>query len=139
MRSEDTRVFPFTTFHTVRGGVFWYSLSFIPISESRTSVRIDLYSHKKMRSPTSSVTAERLFSKFANCVQNLETKLPSHSETPTLPTNITSASNPADIDTQREILEAIKSHAKLEKQLGTEVFPATRRPRANARFEQAEQ
>ncbi|GLA86614.1 hypothetical protein AtubIFM56815_010884 [Aspergillus tubingensis] len=139
MHSEDVRVFPFTTIHTVRGGVIWYSLSFIPLSESSTSVRIDLYSHKDMDSPTLSPTAKTLFIKLSNSIRELETQFQSLSETVALPTYITSASDPACTDTQIEILEVIKSHAKLEKQLGTEIFPATRRPRTNARFEQAEQ
>ncbi|KAI3005744.1 hypothetical protein CBS147346_4094 [Aspergillus niger] len=139
MRSDETRIFPFTTFHTVHGGVLWYSLSFIPISESSTSVRIDLYSHKDMSSPAPSAAAERLFSRLTKRIQDLKAQFQSHSGTSTLPTYITSASDPADTDAQSEILEAVKSHAKLEKQLGTEVFPATRRPRTNARFEQAEQ
>ncbi|BCS02273.1 putative iron-sulfur cluster-binding protein [Aspergillus luchuensis] len=139
MRSEDVQVFPFTTIHTLCGGVLWYSLSFIPISESITSVRIDLYTHKDMGSPAPAPPAEKLFSELSNSIRELETQFQSPSGTPTLPTYITSAPDPAGTDTQREILEAIKSHAKLEKQLGTEIFPATRRPRTNARFEQAEQ
>ncbi|GKZ68381.1 hypothetical protein AnigIFM50267_003061 [Aspergillus niger] len=139
MRSGETQVFPFTTFHTVHGGVLWYSLSFIPISESSTSVRVDLYSHKDMSSPAPSAAAESLFSRLTKQIRDLEAQFQSHSGTSTLPTYVTSASDPAGTDAQSEILEAVKSHAKLEKQLGTEVFPATRRPRTNARFEQAEQ
>ncbi|KAI2899219.1 hypothetical protein CBS11852_3420 [Aspergillus niger] len=139
MRSGETRVFPFTTFHTVHGGVLWYSLSFTPISESSTSVRVDLYSHKDMSSPAPSAAAERLFSRLTKRIRDLEVQFQSHSGASTLPTYFTSASDPAGTDAQSEILEAVKSHAKLEKQLGPEVFPATRRPRTNARFEQAEQ
>ncbi|PYH38356.1 uncharacterized protein BO87DRAFT_299297 [Aspergillus neoniger CBS 115656] len=145
MRSEDVRVFPFTTIHTVRGGVLWYSLSFIPISKSSTSVRIDLYTHKAMGSPTPSPTAERLFNKLSNSIRELETQFESLSETvayviPTQPNpSFKHQSYQQRPDTQLKILEAIKSHAKVEKQLGTEIFPATRRPRTNARFEQAEQ
>ncbi|GLB20043.1 hypothetical protein AtubIFM61612_009970 [Aspergillus tubingensis] len=84
-----------------------------------------------MGSPTPSPTAEGLFSKLSNSIRELETQFQSLSETV--------ASYQQRPDTQREILEAIKSHVKLEKQLGTEIFPATRRPRTNARFEQAEQ
>ncbi|RDK37430.1 hypothetical protein M752DRAFT_287098 [Aspergillus phoenicis ATCC 13157] len=144
MRSDETRIFPFTTFHTVHGGVLWYSLSFIPISESSTSVRIDLYSHKDMSSPAPSAAAERLFSRLTKRIRDLEAQFQSHSGTSTYlqPKNLLyphiSLTNNAS-DAQSEILEAVKSHAKLEKQLGTEVFPATRRPRTNARFEQAEQ
>ncbi|RAK94653.1 hypothetical protein BO79DRAFT_134018 [Aspergillus costaricaensis CBS 115574] len=144
MCSEDVRVFPFTTINTVRGGVLWYSLSFIPISESRTAVRIDLYTHKDMGSPAPAPTAETLFSKLSNSIRELETQFESLSGTPTyfqpnpVPHSSISLTNTVP-DTQREILEAIKSHAKLEKQLGTEIFPATRIPRTNARFEQAEQ
>ncbi|EHA24530.1 hypothetical protein ASPNIDRAFT_130535, partial [Aspergillus niger ATCC 1015] len=143
MRSDETRIFPFTTFHTVHGGVLWYSLSFIPISESSTSVRIDLYSHKDMSSPAPSAAAERLFSRLTKRIQDLKAQFQSHSGTSTylqpknpLYPHISLTNNASDA--QSEILEAVKSHAKLEKQLGTEVFPATRRPRTNARFEQAE-
>lgn len=40
---------------------------------------------------------------------------------------------------QRTILERLQAHVKLEKSLGAEVFPAMRKGRNNARFEQAEQ
>lgn len=41
--SEGHTVFPVTAFHTIQGTGCWYSLSFLPFSESRTAVRYDLY------------------------------------------------------------------------------------------------
>ncbi|RAL02696.1 putative iron-sulfur cluster-binding protein [Aspergillus ibericus CBS 121593] len=137
--SEDIRVFPFTTFHTLEGAAIWYSLSFVPISAQKTSVRFDLYSHRDMGGPRRSAIQDDLSSRLKTDIQVLEVEFQSYFGSPTLPAVISSASSPDVAGTQKAILDILKRHSKLEKQQGTEVFPATRNSRRNARFEQAEQ
>ena len=37
---------PITSIHTIPGTGCWYSLNFLPVSESRTAIRYDLYCNK---------------------------------------------------------------------------------------------
>ncbi|PYI10743.1 iron-sulfur cluster-binding protein [Aspergillus sclerotiicarbonarius CBS 121057] len=131
MCAEDIRVFPFATFHTIGDAALWYSLSFVPMSETRTSVRFDLYSHGERCGLRSSAMQDDLSSRLNTSIQALEIEFQSYSGNPMY------VPNPRDA--QRAILDILKSHSKLEKQTGAEVFPATRKPRRNARFERAEQ
>lgn len=39
---------------------------------------------------------------------------------------------------QRQILDSLKAHTKLEKTSGTEIYPAMRQPRPNERFAMAD-
>jgi hypothetical protein len=43
------------------------------------------------------------------------------------------------IETQKNVLDQLEAHLKLEKMQGAEVFPAIRKPRENPKFQQAEQ
>ncbi|PWY80922.1 hypothetical protein BO94DRAFT_470303 [Aspergillus sclerotioniger CBS 115572] len=141
----DIRVFPFTTFHTIEGTKSWYSLSFVPMFEKRTLVRFDLYSHGEMGGPRSPAIQEDLFTHLSNSIQTLEMEFQSYSGNalyvlqPYSQVNLWMSLPSHSRDQSGTILDILRSHARLEKQRGAEVFPATRKPRRNARFEQAEQ
>jgi hypothetical protein len=40
---QHLHLFPMSSFHTIKGTRAWYTLSFVPISAKKTSVRYDLY------------------------------------------------------------------------------------------------
>lgn len=43
-KSEDASVFPNSSFHGIRDTALVYSLSIVPVSEEKTSIRYDLFS-----------------------------------------------------------------------------------------------
>ncbi|PYH94266.1 iron-sulfur cluster-binding protein [Aspergillus ellipticus CBS 707.79] len=137
--SDDIRVSPFTTIHTVKNTVYWYSLSFIPISERRTSIRFDLYCSKDSGNLDSFTIPKRLIDLLTKRTLALEVEYKSFTDDSGFAAITIPTLDPNTEVAQKEILDLLKSHTKLERQQGTEVFPATRKPRKNARFEQAEQ
>ncbi|PWY72315.1 iron-sulfur cluster-binding protein [Aspergillus heteromorphus CBS 117.55] len=135
---EDIIVFPFTTIHTLKRTTYWYSLSFIPISEKRTSIRFDLHCTRDSSSPNHLIILEGLIGLVNKSSRALEAEYQSYTDDSKSATAV-SAFDTSTENTQKEILGLLQAHAKLEKQQGTEVFPAMRQPRQNARYEQAEQ
>ncbi|KAL5047751.1 hypothetical protein BDW71DRAFT_206119 [Aspergillus fruticulosus] len=123
------------------------SLSILPQSERTTSVQYDLYSYGQRginKRELSSLLAD-LESKIRNLISGLESAYQIHS--PVSGRDSTSASTSSSIvldldhqssSTQTHILALLKDHAKLEKSLGEEIYPAKRKPRVNARYELAE-
>ncbi|KAF5866288.1 hypothetical protein ETB97_000252 [Aspergillus alliaceus] len=126
---------PFTSFHLIRGTGWWCALSFLPISEQKTAVRYDLYCSKN-ESSRSQEAAAKLVDILREKIRELEAMYAENQEI--------SASGPSSLhsnvlDTQKNILNRLEDHVKLEKAQGTEIFPAMRKPRENPKFQQAEQ
>lgn len=69
--SEDYRVFPITSVHTIQGTGCWYSLHVLPVSESRTAIRYDLFCNKT--TSASSAASGVLGHLVAGRIRELET------------------------------------------------------------------
>ncbi|KAL3432792.1 Rieske [2Fe-2S] iron-sulfur domain-containing protein [Aspergillus tetrazonus] len=123
------------------------SLSILPLSERTTSVRYDLYSHSQGKSNARELSSllGSLESKIKNLITGLERAYQNHSSVSTRDSTPASTSGHKLLDfylesasTQTRILTHLKDHAKLERSLGEEIYPAKREPRVNSRYEQAE-
>ncbi|PYH82251.1 iron-sulfur cluster-binding protein, partial [Aspergillus uvarum CBS 121591] len=134
---ESISVFPITTVKTIERTAYWFTLTCIPVSAQRTSFRLDLYNSSSSSSSTRVSETEAIAQEAANQLQKivaeLETAYRSNLE------NTRILSDDILIGTQQAVLDALKAHLKLERQQGTEVFSAMRKPRENARLAQAEQ
>ncbi|KAL4898631.1 hypothetical protein BDV59DRAFT_206918 [Aspergillus ambiguus] len=126
-------LFPATFMHAIRGSQLWYTLSFVPISAQKTSVRYDLYGDMDDVSRSGGICEE-----FDNLLQESIRRLEKIYQTKSLP----SASPDLEVEetgTQKSILALLRAHSRLEKTLGEEVFPAMRKGRENTKFQRAEQ
>ncbi|PYH48152.1 putative iron-sulfur cluster-binding protein [Aspergillus saccharolyticus JOP 1030-1] len=152
-------VFPFTTVHVVKGTFYWYTLVCVPVSAQWTSFRLDLYGSVNVDSTDSESTLQEAIDQLQTAVDAAEEEYrPYIEDARYYPANIvmimikadmcsTSSSACAtatqpdaeDADFPQAVLHILKAHMKFERQQGTEVYPAMRQPRRNARFEQAEQ
>ncbi|PIG87901.1 iron-sulfur cluster-binding protein [Aspergillus arachidicola] len=130
--SEHFSLFPFTSFHTIKRTGWWCALSFISVSEQKTAIRYDLYCSKE-DSSSFQLVADKLAELVEERARELETEYQESfiSVPPSLHTE--------EIAFQKNILDCLEAHVKLEKAQGAEVFPAMRKPRENSRFQQAEQ
>lgn len=70
--SESLSLFPMTSLHAVKGSQFWYTLSFLPITEQMTAVQCDLYS-RKTDNVEHGLFSERLENLLRSAIQDLET------------------------------------------------------------------
>ncbi|QMW32665.1 iron-sulfur cluster-binding protein [Aspergillus flavus] len=131
-KSEHFSLFPFTSFHTIKRTGWWCALSFISVSEQKTAIRYDLYCSKN-DSSCFQIVADKLAELVEERARELETEYQESfiSVPPSLHTE--------EIAFQKNILDCLEAHVKLEKAQGAEVFPAMRKPRENSRFQQAEQ
>ncbi|KAE8354757.1 hypothetical protein BDV28DRAFT_155925 [Aspergillus coremiiformis] len=125
MKSEHFSVFPFTSFHSIGRTGWWWALSFLPASEQKTALRCDLYCSTDGSSRSQEV-ADKLFVLLKERVRKLETEYQEYVSV-------------GNIEKEKEILDCLEDHIRLEKSQGTEVFPAMRKPRESPRFRQAEQ
>ncbi|KAE8142190.1 hypothetical protein BDV38DRAFT_278364 [Aspergillus pseudotamarii] len=131
-KSEHFSLFPFTSFYSMKRTGWWCALSFLPVSEQKTAIRYDLYC-SKIDSSRSRVVADKLAELLEEKARELETEYQESfvSAPPSL--------HSEEIEFQKNILDCLEAHIKLEKAQGVEVFPAMRKPRENSRFQQAEQ
>ncbi|KAL4818316.1 Rieske [2Fe-2S] iron-sulfur domain-containing protein [Aspergillus spinulosporus] len=122
------------------------SLSILPLSERTTSVRYELYNYAQGGSNARELSSllGDLESKIKNLISGLERAYQNHSPVSCRDSS-SSASDLKLLDlyhesssTQTRILTLLKDHAKLERSLGEEIYPAKREPRVNARYELAE-
>ncbi|KAF7597338.1 hypothetical protein BBP40_006278 [Aspergillus hancockii] len=135
-KSEQFPLFPFAYFHSIKSTGFWIALSFLPVSEQKTALRYDLYCFKD-KSACSREIADSLVDLLKETILKLEAEYQSHASEsggPVLPVTQFNSS-----ETQKNILNQLKAHLRLEKMQGTKVFPAMRKPRENPKFHQAEQ
>ncbi|KNG90175.1 iron-sulfur cluster-binding protein [Aspergillus nomiae NRRL 13137] len=130
-KSEHFSLFPNTSFQSIQSSGWWYALNFLPVSEQTTAIRYDLYCSKDVGSH-SQVVAEKLSRLLEEKARELETEYQGSfaSVPPSLHTEA--------IESQKNILDCLEAHIKLEKAQGAEVFPAMRKQRENSRFQQAE-
>ncbi|KAF9891331.1 hypothetical protein FE257_004186 [Aspergillus nanangensis] len=135
--SESLSTLPFSSVHTVNGTECWYSLSLIPITERKVSVRYDVYCFKNT-APFNCEYISQALEKFLNeAIHELETE---YQECASGAGVVTSPYlDLQEIDAQKHILDQVKAHSKIEKIHGAEVLPAVRKPRNNTKFQQAEQ
>ncbi|RAL08349.1 putative iron-sulfur cluster-binding protein, partial [Aspergillus homomorphus CBS 101889] len=131
--SEEVDIFPITTVRVMRDAAYWYTLTCIPVSAQRTSFRLDLYSCGATNVSETQSVSRKVNNELQRAIVELEADYRS------CPNDIRSSSDYDLTDVQLAVLDMLKAHLKLERQQGTEVFPAMRKPRRNARFEQAEQ
>ncbi|KAL4753551.1 hypothetical protein BDW72DRAFT_190999 [Aspergillus terricola var. indicus] len=123
------------------------SLSILPLSERTTSVRYDLYSQSQEGSNGRELSSllGNLESKIKDLILGLERAYQNHSLVGDRDSTSASTLDSELLDlyreslsTQTHILTLLKNHAKLERSLGEEIYPAKREPRVNAKYEQAE-
>ncbi|TQB75898.1 hypothetical protein MPDQ_001499 [Monascus purpureus] len=108
-KSRQFCLFPNTSIHNIKGTKWWYSLSFSPISESKTSIRYDLFCWQSESSVDSD--AETLSSHQFEYRRAI---------------------------IQTAILAHLEAHSKLEKAQGAEVFPALQQPSCSQKSMQAD-
>ncbi|KAE8383178.1 hypothetical protein BDV26DRAFT_287686 [Aspergillus bertholletiae] len=131
-KSEHFSLFPFSSFHSIKGTGWWYALSFLPLSEQKTAIRYDLYCPKDDHSRSQEV-ADKLAELLEEKARELETEYKESFVT------VAPGLRTEEIEFQKNILNCLEVHIKLEKAQGAEVFPAMRQPRENPKFQQAEQ
>ncbi|RAH66673.1 putative iron-sulfur cluster-binding protein [Aspergillus aculeatinus CBS 121060] len=146
--SASLKVFPITAVKTIERTGYWYTLTCIPVSAQKTSFRLDLYSSSSStRFSEAETIAQETTNQLRKTIAELETAYRSYLEdtryNSTTPITVKTGcaiiiSDDILIGMQEAVLDALKAHLKLERQQGAEVFPAMRKPRENARFEQAE-
>ncbi|PYI22654.1 ISP domain-containing protein [Aspergillus violaceofuscus CBS 115571] len=140
---ESISVFPITTVQTIERTAYWFTLTCIPVSAQRTSFRLDLYSSSSSSTRVSETEAiaQETANQLQKTVAELETEYRFNLENTRYDSTgrAKTISDNTLIGMQQAVLDALKAHLKLERQQGVEVFPAMRKPRENARFEQAEQ
>ncbi|OJJ97497.1 hypothetical protein ASPACDRAFT_123407 [Aspergillus aculeatus ATCC 16872] len=138
--SASMTVFPITAVKAIDRKGYWCTLTCIPVSAQKTSFRLDLYSSSSssssMISEAKAITQETT-NRLQKTIAELETAYRSCLED-TSSACVTLQPTAKDAGMQQAVLDALKTHLKLERQQGAEVFPAMRKPRENARFEQAE-
>ncbi|KAL4738546.1 Rieske [2Fe-2S] iron-sulfur domain-containing protein [Aspergillus similis] len=130
--------------HSLRCSI---SVSILPLSERTTSVRYDLYSHSLGESNARELSSllRKFESKIKDFISELERAYYNYSPISNRDSTSASTTDLKLLDlylespsTQTHILTLLEKHAKLEKSLGEEIYPAKPEPRANARYEQAE-
>ncbi|KKK23597.1 hypothetical protein AOCH_004930 [Aspergillus ochraceoroseus] len=131
--------FPITSLFTTPSSGCWFSLSLLPLSEQKTSVRYDLYSYKKLEDEATKALLAKFTFALKEKIAEIEAEYDSYVIQKGDSMSLLSKLDPEDAETQQRILNLLKEHKQLEKARGTEVFPATREPRTNAKYEQAEQ
>ncbi|KAL4776053.1 Rieske [2Fe-2S] iron-sulfur domain-containing protein [Aspergillus nidulans var. acristatus] len=146
-KPSSTYLFPNMFLFSIPSLECLISLSILPLSERTTSVRYDLYSHSQGGSNARELSSllGDLESKIKNLISGLERAYLNHSSVSSRDSTLASTSGHKLLDlylesssTQTRILTHLKDHAKLERSLGEEIYPAKREPRVNARYEQAE-
>ncbi|RAH42194.1 putative iron-sulfur cluster-binding protein [Aspergillus brunneoviolaceus CBS 621.78] len=160
--SASLNVFPITAVKTIERTGYWYTLTCIPVSVQKTSFRLDLYSSSSSSSSSNSSSSTRISeaetiaqettNRLRKMIAELETAYRSYLEdtryNSTTPITIkvdtsvpisSACVTPQSAAKDVAVLDALRAHLKLERQQGAELFPAMRKPRKNARFEQAEQ
>ncbi|KAL3477258.1 Rieske [2Fe-2S] iron-sulfur domain-containing protein [Aspergillus californicus] len=142
-KPDSLYIFPSTFLFTRPSSGCWISLSFIPSSETTTSVRYDLYSDTRMKDKTSQDFMTSLKEELKNLMTELEEEYRSCTLTSDPSYILSSDLDPrvieAPLDVQSRILTLLREHFKMEKSLRRAIYPARREPRTNERYEQAEQ
>ncbi|KAL6236038.1 hypothetical protein BDW75DRAFT_250473 [Aspergillus navahoensis] len=144
---SSTYLFPNMFLLSIPSSKCSISLSILPVSELTTSVRYNLYSHGQGGTNGRKLNSllANLESKVKDFISGLERTYQNHSPVSERDSISDSASDSILLDldlafssTQTHILTLLKDHAKLERSLGEEIYPAKRAPRDNSKYEQAE-
>ncbi|KAL4884037.1 Rieske [2Fe-2S] iron-sulfur domain-containing protein [Aspergillus karnatakaensis] len=138
-KPESTHFFPNAFIFTIPGARCWLSLSFLPSSESMTSIRYDLYSQEGKEDVARQCLLEKLNTRIKKIISCLEAEYQSCVDTSSDTNQTLTSFDSESIETQNHILRLLKAHTKLEKAEGVEIYPARRESRNNTKYEQAEQ
>ncbi|KAE8151240.1 hypothetical protein BDV25DRAFT_171620 [Aspergillus avenaceus] len=126
-------LFPITSVYAVSGTGCWFTLTLLPKSEQKTTVRVDVYGPNGGSTCMVGNTISDLLKKR---VLELELEYQLYIDRAE---QSGFECNNTEKEVQKNILDRVKSHSRLEKLQGTEVFPASREPRQNSKFQQADQ
>ncbi|KAI9375852.1 Rieske [2Fe-2S] iron-sulfur domain-containing protein [Aspergillus egyptiacus] len=145
-QAPDTlRIFPTAYLYTIPSAGCWVFVNFLPSSESRTSIRYDLYSYGNLTEQLSRDLTVDLKNRVRNLVTKLETEYRGYTtaggslrDVPYTST-VQYTETQTQIETETHILTLLKEHTKAEKTFGREIHPARREPRMDTKYERAEQ
>ncbi|KAJ5669355.1 Aromatic-ring-hydroxylating dioxygenase alpha subunit [Penicillium macrosclerotiorum] len=121
-------LFPATLLYSFADSDFWIALSFLPVSETITQVRYDLFDGSRNLEETKDTLTTALDNVMQDLVRDTENHFLSI----------------FDIDTQispitRQVVDCLQGHSTLEKKTGGLIFPAMHQPKGSSLFQQAEQ
>lgn len=80
--SEDIALFPNVSFHTATSTGWLYSLTVLPISEQRASIRYDLFRSQAEEKSDATLASEHLKATLGDGIQALEKEYPSQLNRP---------------------------------------------------------
>jgi len=122
---EDDRLSlsPLTTVKTIAGTSLWLALTVLPVSASKSSVRCDVYSARKISVIEAYQNA--LSNNFQGWVRELECKYAKLGDEP--------------LSDKSVFLPLLKAHLKLEQMSGGEILPGSRREGRSSECWRAEQ
>jgi len=122
---EDDRLSlsPLTTVKTIAGTSLWLALTVLPVSASKSSVRCDVYSTRKISVREAYQNA--LSNNFQGWVRELECKYAKLKDEP--------------LSDKPVFLPLLKAHLKLEQMSGGEILPGSRREGRSSECWRAEQ
>ncbi|KAL1970261.1 hypothetical protein VTN77DRAFT_5421 [Rasamsonia byssochlamydoides] len=136
-QQPELKLFPNSTLYRIPDTGLWYSICLLPSSEAHTRVRCDLYSILPKVDSAAGIVSDRLDEIIRDRIKDVEKEFVSSAGARPSFTNYKHL-NEDNRDTQYEILLHLKTHLKLEKTLGSQVSPASRRPQTSQRYLQAE-
>ncbi|RWQ94094.1 iron-sulfur cluster-binding protein [Paecilomyces variotii] len=124
-------IFPSASLYSIQGSGLLYSLCFLPYSERKTLIRCDLYGRNQQ--PSSAATVSKELSRvLRDRVTEIEKGYLAEIA------EIRRSKPPSMTESQYAILLHLKTHLKLEKTLGHEVFPTLRRSTRSSKSLQAD-
>ena len=121
-------LFPGNLIYSFEDCPLWIALSFVPVSESTTQLRYDLFSLSFKTGVLEDELAAALARSFNAILQTIEADFQ------------TVASGSVENSPQiHRILNQLQEHARLEKKSGGQILPSMRQPKGSSLFQQAEQ
>lgn len=121
-------LFPGNLIYSFEDCPLWIALSFIPASESTTQLRYDIFSLSSKTGVLEEELAAPLARSINATLQTIEADFQ------------TVASGSVENSPQnRQILNQLREHVRLEKKSGGQILPAMRQPKGSSLFQQAEQ
>jgi nitrite reductase/ring-hydroxylating ferredoxin subunit len=127
-QKANCSLFPGTFLYSFAQKDMWFSLTFLPSSETSTRVRYDLFTS----SPKTGIDGDALNSVVEEVIRDFITGIEFETQSVTKKTALNS---PATY----KVLKQLQEHQKLERISGGLVRPAMRQPKGSSLFQQAEQ